>query len=105
MMRRCKLLMSAGATPHWTHSTLRILRRQITSTRPRAGFGPTTSARGFACPPTSPVTSRGWKADIALGFTEIYLHPVTGNTREFIMAFGDHVLPRLRTAGLSQPAA
>jgi alkanesulfonate monooxygenase SsuD/methylene tetrahydromethanopterin reductase-like flavin-dependent oxidoreductase (luciferase family) len=43
--------------------------------------------------------------DIALGFTEIYLYPVTGNTREFIDSFGDTVLPRLRAGVNIAPAA
>jgi coenzyme F420-dependent glucose-6-phosphate dehydrogenase len=34
MIQRYRLRMSGGATPHWTHSTLRILRRQIAPRSP-----------------------------------------------------------------------
>ena len=36
-------------------------------------------------------------ADAALGFEEIFLHNVGTNQEEFIDAFAESVLPRLRT--------
>ena len=40
--------------------------------------------------------------DLALGFGAIFLHNVNRRQREFIDAFGEHVLPGLRDAGASR---
>jgi len=37
--------------------------------------------------------------DMELGFDTIYLHNVSRRQREFITAFGEHILPQLRDAG------